>query len=195
MKDRHETEIKLPVRDPRALKRRLRALGFQRVKPRYLESNHLFDFPDRRLRKAHCLLRLRFEGRQGVLTYKGTLIPSGQYKVRREAETLVSDGHRVKQILEGLGLRETFSYEKYRTVYAPPGRQKAFQPPCLEYDETPIGDYLELEGPARWIDQVARQLGYSRRDFLTRGYPTLYFQKCAELGQPPGNMLFPTRKS
>ena len=195
MKERHETEIKLPVRDPQALRRRLRELGFRRVKPRYLESNHLFDFSDQRLRKARCLLRLRFEGRQGVLTYKGTPIRSDPYKVRREAETLVSDGRRVKEILEGLGLRETFFYEKYRTVYAPRGRQKASGPPYLEYDETPIGNYLELEGPARWIDQVARRLGYSRQDFLSRSYAALYFQKCAELGQKPANMVFPARKS
>lgn len=128
MKERHETEIKLPVRDPRVLKRRLRELGFRRIKTRYFESNHLFDFPDQRLRKARCLLRLRFEGRQGVLTYKGAPLPSDLYKVRREVEARVSEGSRVKEILEGLGLRETFSYEKYRTVYAPPGRQKASGP-------------------------------------------------------------------
>lgn len=195
MKQRHETEIKLPVRDPKALKRRLRELGFRRVKPRHLESNHLFDFPDHRLRKGRRLLRLRFEGRQAVLTYKGTVIPSSQYKVRRESETLVSDGRRVIEILEGLGLRETFSYEKYRTVYAPRGRRKASGPPYLEYDETPFGDYLELEGPQRWIDQVARRLGYSRQDFVTRGYPGMYLQNRAGLGRKPTNRVFPTRKS
>jgi adenylate cyclase class 2 len=193
MKERHEIEIKLPVRDPRLLKRRLRELRFRRIKARYFESNHFFDFPDQRLRKARCLLRLRFEGRQGVLTYKGVRLRSERYKVRREVEARVSEGRCVKEILQGLGLRETFSYEKYRTVYAPLGRQKASGSPYVVYDETPIGTFLELEGPQRWIDQVAGQLGYSREDYVTRGYGALYFQRCLELGQRPGNMVFPAR--
>lgn len=194
MKERHETEIKLPVRDPRVLKRRLRELGFRRIRARCFENNHLFDFPDQRLRKAHCLIRLRFEGRQGVLTYKGAPLQSDRYKVRREVETRVSEGYSVKEILEGLGLRETFAYQKYRTVYAPPGRPMASRPRYAEYDETPIGPFLELEGPKRWIDQVAAQLGYSPADYVTRSYVTLYFRRCAELGRRPGNMVFTDRK-
>jgi adenylate cyclase class 2 len=194
MKERQETEIKLPVRDPRALKRRLRELGFRRIKARYLESNYLFDFPDQRLRQAHRLLRLRFEGRQGVLTYKGAPLQSDCYKVRQEVETRVSEGQSVKEILAGLGLRETFSYQKYRTVYAPPGAQRASGPRYAEYDETPIGSFLELEGPKRWIDQVAAQLGYSPDDYVPRSYVALYFRRCAELGRQPGNMVFTNRK-
>jgi len=195
MKERLETEIKLPVRDPRALQRHFRELGFRRVKARYLERNHLFDFPDQRLRKARCLLRLRFEGGQAVLTYKGAPIRSDPHKVRREAEILISDGPCAREILETLGLRETFFYEKYRTVYASKGRQKATVSSYLAYDETPVGNYLELEGSPRWIDQVARRLGYSRRAYVTRSYLALYFQKCAELGREPANMVFPGRKS
>jgi len=160
-----------------------------------LETNYLYDFSDQRLRKARCLLRLRFEGRQGVLTYKGAPLPSDQYKIRREAETLVSDGRRVREILEAVGLRENFSYQKFRTVYALRGGAKTPGPPYLEYDETPIGDYLELEGPGPWIDQVAFRLGYSRQDFIIRSYATLYFQKCAERGQKPSNMVFQPRRS
>jgi len=193
MKERLETEIKLRVSHPPALQRQLRELGFRLITRRYLERNCLFDFPDRRLQKARCLVRLRFEGRQAVLTYKGAPIRSNRYKVRRESETPVNDGCRAREILEGLGLRETFLYEKYRTVYAPAGREKGSGSSYLAYDETPIGNYLELEGPPRWIDRVARRLGYSRQDYITRSYLALYFQKCAELGREPESMVFTAR--
>jgi len=63
------------------------------------------------------------------------------------------------------------------------------------FDETPIGNFLELEGPQRWIDEVARQLGYARRDYITDSYAALYRKKCLEEGAKPGNMIFPTRES
>jgi adenylate cyclase class 2 len=194
MKHRHETEIKLYIHDPKALKRRLRNLGFEVARPRYFESNYLFDFPDLRLRKARCLLRLRLAGRQGLLTFKGTPLRSQFYKIRREIETVIDDGHGLREILESIGLEETFSYEKYRTVYAPRGKREISEAPFLVYDETPIGNYIELEGPERWIDEVATQLGYEREDYIASSYGALYRQKCLARGRKPGNMAFSRRR-
>ena len=195
MKHRHETEIKLAVKDAKALRGRLAELGFRRVVARHFESNYLYDFPDQRLRKARSLIRLRFAGDKGLLTYKGPPVASRDYKIRREIETHVEDGHRLGEILLLLGLREVFSYEKFRTIYAPRGKREVEEAPHAVFDETPIGDYLELEGPQRWIDEVARQLGYSRRDYVTESYATLYRKKCQAEGKALGNMLFPSRES
>src|SRR2546422_2128398 len=71
MKHHQETEIKLEVRDLGAIRRRLAALEFRPIEARHFESNVLFDFKDLRLRKARCLLRLRFAGGKSVLTFKG----------------------------------------------------------------------------------------------------------------------------
>ncbi len=195
MKHRHETEIKLEVRDPREIRRRLRELGFRAVLARHFESNYLFDFPDQRLRKARCLIRLRFAGEQGLLTYKGAPLRSRDYKIRREIETKVEDGHQLREILLLLGLREVFCYEKFRTMYAPRGKSQVADAPHLVFDETPIGDYLELEGPQRWIDEVARHLGYARRDYITESYAALYRKSRQAQGKTPGNMIFPSRES
>ncbi len=189
-----ETEIKLEVRDPRALRERLKKLGFRRATPRHLEVNRLFDFSDLRLRRAGCLLRVRFEGRRCVLTYKGAPLGSGRYKVRGEIETRVENGDRVIQILESLGLHETFRYEKFRTAYARRHNGGSGRAAVLDYDETPIGTFIELEGPKRWIDGVAGQLGFGRQDYVTSSYAALYFQHCRRQGVEPGNMVFPTRK-
>jgi adenylate cyclase class 2 len=195
MKYRHETEVKLEVKDTKDLRRRLTEQGFRPIMARHFESNILFDYPDHRLRKLRCLVRLRYMGDQALLTYKGTPLQSRDYKIRPEFESMVDDGHRVHEILLHLGLKEMFSYEKYRTIYAPRGKRDVLGGPHLVYDETPVGNYIELEGPQRWIDEVARQLGYSRKDYIKESYAALYRKKCQEEGKVPGNMLFPKRES
>ena len=195
MNRQHETEVKLEVRKPGALKRRLRQLGFRCIAPRHFESNALFDFPDLRLWKGRSLLRLRLAGKRWVLTFKGAPVESRGYKVRREIETEIEAGDRMKEVLEGLGLRAAFRYEKYRTAYARGAGARNAGEPLLLYDETPIGNYVELEGPRRWIDAIAQQLGYGRADYITASYGSLYRQKCQERGEAPGDMLFPGHKS
>ncbi len=195
MKHRHETEVKLAVKGPKEVRWRLAELGFRPVQARHFESNYLFDFPDQRLRKSRCLLRLRFAGERGLLTFMGAPVRSRGYKSRREIETTVEDGHRLREILLHLGMREVFYYEKFRTIFAPRGKREVSEAPHLVYDETPVGNYLELEGPERWIDEVARQLGYSRQEYITDSYAALHRKKCLEEGKKPGNMIFPTHES
>jgi adenylate cyclase class 2 len=136
---------------------------------------------------------LRFAGKRGVLTFKGAPLHSHEYKIRKEIETGIEDGDRLREILESLGLREIFRYDKYRTVYR--FTRSGAGTSTLAYDETPIGNYLELEGSRRWIDGVARQLGYRRADYITASYGALYRQKCLQRGEKPENMVFPAHES
>jgi adenylate cyclase class 2 len=195
MSRHHETEIKLEVRDPRALRRRLRELGFRAVEARHFETNAMFDFPDLRLWKARCLLRLRRADKHWFVTFKEAPLRSRRYKIRREIDVRVEDGALLREVLETLGLREAFRYEKYRTVYTREAGGSKTEAPLLVYDETPIGNYLELEGPQRWIDQVAGQLGYRPEDYITASYASLYRQKCRAGGEKPGNMVFARHES
>jgi adenylate cyclase class 2 len=190
MRHRHETEIKLEVRNAKETRRRLTQLGFRPTLARHFESNILFDYPDLRLRKRRCLIRLRFMGDQALLTYKGAPLQSRDYKIRPEFESKVDDGHRVHEILLHLGLREMFCYEKYRTIYAPRGKRDVTDGPHLVFDETPVGNYIELEGSQRWIDEVARQMGYTRKDYIKESYAALYRKRCEAEGETAGNMLF-----
>ena len=189
-----ETEIKLPVSDPKRLENRLAQLGFKVIKPRHFESNYLFDFPDLRLCKSGRLLRLRFAAGENLLTFKGPAISGRRYGRRREIETRVEDGILLRQVLENLELEEVFAYEKFRTVFAAGMRAPLHGSPQVAYDETPIGIYLELEGPAKWIDKVASRLGYSPRDYITATYLALYLQNCRAEGRRPGDMVFKGHK-
>ncbi len=211
MERKQEIEIKLEVRDPKAVKRRLRELGFRRVKARHFESNRLFDFPDDALGRARCMLRLRRAKGRTIVTFKGAPARSRRYKVRTEIETEVKDSRRLEEILKTAELREVFRYDKYRTEYdlrlegGEGGGQRGSVRRKLGargedagrgtvvYDETPIGNYLELEGPKRWIDRVARQLGFGPQDYITLSYAALYYQKRREAGKRRENMVFPTR--
>ena len=190
MKPPREIEIKLKVEGPRALRPLLKECGLVVVERRHFESNTVFDFRDLRLRRSRSLLRLRTKGRRNILTFKGPPHTSASYKIRTEIETEIEDAGALQGILEGLGLRAIFRYEKYRTAYAEKGRRKAKGTPLLVYDETPIGPFVELEGPVRWIDRTARRLGYQKRDYLTSSYAALYQDDCRKKGIKTGDMVF-----
>ena len=41
-------------------------------------------------------------------------------------------------------------------------------------DETPIGNFCEIEGPPRWIDVTAKKLGVEAEDYITKNYASLF---------------------
>jgi adenylate cyclase, class 2 len=172
MKSNQEIEIKLRIVNPRKLKRAIKLLGFQQLSRRVHERNTLFDFEDGSLRNAGCALRLRTAGRENLLTFKGASHPSKKYKIRREIETTIGDPGQLVAILKAIGMRPVLSYEKYRTAYSAGGGLQA-RPAKLAWDETAAGNYLELEGSRRWIDGIARRLGFSEKEYLTTSYVAL----------------------
>ena len=192
-----ETEIKLPVEDDglKKIRRSLKRLGFRLSRRRVHEDNYLFDFADRRLRRRGRLLRLRFVGGKSLLTFKG---PAGKgpaggkgpYKTRTELEFAVRDGKAFRQVIEIIGLNVSFRYEKYRTTFSEEGSGKRHSGAVAVLDETPIGNFLELEGPPRWIDRVAQGLGYRKKDYISASYATLYRLDCRRKRRKAGHMVF-----
>lgn len=169
---RHEVEIKLPVDNITAMRRRLQQLGFHLHDRRRIEINWLFDDDQGGLKADGLLLRLRKSGREWLLTYKGPAQP-GPHKSREESETAVQNGDQMRQILHGLGYRETFIYERYRTTFVHgTGRHRGE----AVIDETPIGTFLELEGAPAWIDRSAAALGFAPSQYILQSYATLFQQ-------------------
>jgi len=213
---REEIEIKLRVRDVAALRARLKRLRAREISPRTHESNTLYDTPKKDLRRRGQLIRIRIEqaassfvkGRSNentaaLLTYKGPspLSPNGRktgrhfkirshFKIKDETEVSVAGADQMAGILRALGLHPVFRYEKFRTTYALPGIRGL----KIELDETPVGIYLELEGPFAGIARGARLLGYRRQDYLKETYGSLYLAVCRRCGLKPGDMLFPPTK-
>jgi adenylate cyclase class 2 len=168
-----ETEIKLAVKDARSARRMLLAAGFQVARRRVFERNTIFDTAKNTMRRGRTLLRLREAGGLTILTYKGAPVPSSRHKSREEIETEVQDPAAMRGVLERLGYRAQWRYEKYRTEYR---LERGAGLAML--DETPIGVYLELEGSPRWIDRMARLLGFTHQDYITASYARLHLQHC-----------------
>jgi len=119
----------------------------------------------------------------------------GSHKVRDEIEAQVTDSDNLIKIFEGLGMRGWFRYEKYRSTYQLPAAKSWARGLLIEVDETPIGIFVELEGPPAAIDRAATELGYSKRDYILTNYLALYAEDCRRKGQQPQNMLFPNKNS
>jgi adenylate cyclase class 2 len=215
-KQNQEVEIKLRVPDARRLGLHLKKVRARIVVPRTYESNTLYDTPSRNLTRHGQLIRIRMEqpnphpgkaqsGRRvnAVLTYKGPhglrrASPSSgaktagkpRFKIREEVEVAVGDPEQMARILRFLGFRPVFRYEKFRTTYVLAGVPGV----KVEFDETPVGLFLELEGNADAIDRAALRLGYSAADYLTSTYGDIYLADCRCRGRKPTDMLFPPIK-
>jgi len=167
-----ETEIKFRIADLEAVERRLRSAGFRLETPRTFESNVLYDTPRRELRARTEILRIRNYGGRWVLTHK-RLPDSGPgedvHKHRIETETEVSDGAALAEVFSSLGLRPAFRYEKWRAEWTDGEGH------CV-VDETPIGNYAELEGAPEWIERVSAALGVDHAQYLTLSYGRLFEQ-------------------
>jgi adenylate cyclase, class 2 len=161
-----EIEIKFQVKDLRKLGRTLRAEGFRLVTPRTNEMNTLYDLPGEVLRARKELLRLRKYGSAWTLTHKSAG-RKGRHSSRVELETSVADGRTMDAILRALGYAPSFRYEKFRAEWTDGKGQ-------VVVDETPIGNFCEIEGPPRWIDATAKKLGVGREDYITKNYATLF---------------------
>jgi len=182
MSSNKEVEIKFGIDNVRELTRRLRATGFRLVTARTREMNTLYDFSDQRLRKRGELLRLRKYGSEWLLTHKAKGA-AGRHKTRVETQTKVNDGGKMEGILQALGFLPTFRYEKFRSEWSD-GKGH------VVVDNTPIGDFGEIEGPPRWIDQVAKRLGIERKDYITQTYADLFSEWKRRTGSPAKEMTF-----
>jgi adenylate cyclase class 2 len=178
-----EVEIKIAVPNAADAMALLTSKGFSVAATRVLESNDVYDTPAATLRGQGCLLRVRHAA-ECVLTFKGPATQD-RHKSREEFETRVSDPASTARILQNLGYSVSFRYEKYRTEFA-----RAGDPGVITVDETPIGNFIEVEGSAEWIDATARELGFSEEQYLTASYGSLYREYCAMKAITPTHMVF-----
>ena len=181
-----EIEIKFQVKDLRGLARKLRSAGFRLVTRQTHEMNTLYDLPGEVLRKRKELLRLRKYGSAWTLTHKSGG-KKGRHSSRMELETGVADGKKMDMILRKLGYVPTFRYEKFRAEWSDKKGQ-------VVVDETPIGNFCEIEGPSRWIDATAKKMGVSPADYITKNYATLFADWKQVTGSPANEMTFVTVK-
>lgn len=175
-----EREIKLRVISADDARVRVNALGATPVKGRRLQEDSLLDDDAGLLRHRQAVLRVRNEGGKSLLTFKGPVQP-GPMKLREERETVVADGETLTGILQELGLRIWFRYEKYREEFAADDA-------VIAIDETPVGAFIEIEGSEAAIHRTAEALGFTAADYITDSYRAL-FLRAREAGSISGDHM------
>ena len=128
-------------------------------------------------------MRVRHEGGHSLLTFKGPPQP-GPMKLREEHETIVGDGQVLMTILQALGLRIWFRYEKYREEFVA-------EDVVIAIDETPVGVFVEIEGSEEHIGRTALALGRGPADYITDSYRTLFVAHREQCGANDEDMVFP----
>jgi adenylate cyclase, class 2 len=177
-----EIEIKFRVGNLRSLSRKLRDAGFRLETPRTHEMNTLYDLPGEVLRNRKELLRIRKYGSQWTLTHKSGTVRA-RHSSRVELETEIADGNTMDAILCALGYAPSFRYEKFRAEWTDGKGQ-------VVVDETPIGNFCEIEGRPRWIDATAKKLGVIPADYITKNYATLFAEWKNATGSSANEMTF-----
>jgi adenylate cyclase class 2 len=136
------------------------------------------------------VLRVRQESGTSLLTFKGPVQPSVM-KLREELETAVGDGTLMLRVLEELGFRVWFRYQKYREEFA---LEDIDVDVIIAVDETPVGTYVEIEGGERGIATATGALGREAADYLLDSYRGLFVSHCQERGLPITDMIFAERR-
>ena len=178
-----EIEVKIPVEDLDAVRRGLQERGAVATRARHDECNDLYDHPDGRLAAAGCALRLRRTAGLCLLTFKGPARFEQGIRTREERETTVGEAGEAEAILVGAGLARRFRYEKLREEWALAGCAVAL-------DETPIGNFVEIEGDPARIREAVTALGLDFASATPYSYPHLYSLKRKETPALPPDMVF-----
>ncbi|MEW6455553.1 MAG: class IV adenylate cyclase [Acidobacteriota bacterium] len=173
-----EKEIKLKIKNLNQIKLKIKKLNAVLEKRRSFEDNVLFDFPDNSLRKKGFALRIRKQGNEAYLTFKGEKIRSKNFKIREELEIKLENPDILYDIFTRIGLKKTFRYQKFRTLFK-------ISDVHVALDETPVGNFIEIEGKEENIISMAEKLGYRDNDIITLDYVEI-FKKTHK----KGNMIF-----
>jgi adenylate cyclase, class 2 len=179
-----ETEIKLRFESAEAARQAIDALGASPHSPRRLQDDALLDDEAGTMYGRRSALRVRRDGDDARVTFKGPVIP-GPMKSREEIETSVGDGDKLLRVFRELGFTPRFRYQKYREELRLGGL-------IVAIDETPIGVFVELEGPQDEITAAADRLGFTPSDYIRASYRTLFLSYRQTHGLTDADMLFPS---
>ncbi len=163
-----ESELKFRVSGPRdhaKLRTMLRKRG-AKLTGRYKEDNYRFNGPGKSTRNTTLRLRIFNGGPRGALTAKGPAKFDGGVKIREETEIEVTDVHATLDLLQQLGFRVGWTYPKQRSMWALDGV-------AITLDVLDFGWFVELEGPAEVLPEMARSFGLAPANALRDSYSVM----------------------
>lgn len=180
-----EVEIKLAVKDPEDLKKKLLENGFQRGKI-VREEDVYFNSDHHDFRKRDEALRIRSvrnleSGKeQTLLTFKGPKIDQVSM-TRKELETGIESLPVMREVLMNLGFDKQYPVIKTRAYY-----EKENLTACVDQVER-LGDFLELEvlveeetgkeSALLFIEETLKHLGHDLKETTRTSYLTMLMEK------------------
>jgi len=188
-----EIEAKVRIADPEAFRRRM-AERSESGGETVFEDNRLFDDPAGTLRRRGAALRVREERPAGggeplraTLTYKGPRAES-ELKRREEIEIevqAVPGSPGLAAVFQATGLRETFRYQKRRSLWRVGGCE-------VTLDELPhLGWFVEIEGPTeKAVRACLEGLGLADEPLVADDYIALLSERLRSLGLDPTRAVF-----
>jgi len=183
-----EIEAKIKVENLEFYAERLKKLGGQ-FEHQCAQRDYFFDYPDRRLLRADCGLRLRQqiigEGEQIMLCYKGPREAASAYKRRQEIELAVASLAGGRGLLEALGFEVTIAFEKRRSQWRLDDCIV-----CLD-QVVELGFFIEIEGPAEEaVAGVQGRLQLQDGSHLGDSYAVLLAEHLQKTNRPQSWELF-----
>lgn len=148
-----EVEVRTLVDNKKRLIEKAKEFGFIEVKT-MTQHDIIFDKPDASLFKSGKKIRIRIEGQDATLTYKGDLTGDKNISKRQELNISIffNDIDYYKEFLSAIGYPICFQLRKERTILKK-------EDVLLSFDEWPIlGCMLEIEGPEEKIKEWAKCL-------------------------------------
>ena len=162
-----ESELKIPVTNLDAVRAALQRARATVEQLAAREVNLLLDTEDGRLRNSGSVLRLRQHGARNILTFKGPVSYEGSIKVREEYETEFANFPRMIEVFEHLGFAVYMRYEKDREEWLLEGYS-------VVLDHTPMGNFVEVEGPPERLEGTAVLLGLDTNAAIRGSYVGLW---------------------
>lgn len=163
--------------------------GEPQAGPRHFEDNYLLDYPGTPIRRQGCGLRLRLTPLADTFTWKGPARPDPRLKIREEIEVGIAGGRALLTILEQIGLRVIFRYQKFRQVFPLAGGLTAV------IDETPFGWFTELEGPPEEIERVSHLLELDPANHVRASYAGYFVMELERQGRKgETDVVFPPER-
>jgi adenylate cyclase class 2 len=144
----YEVELKFPLADTTSMLSQLEQLGAKPAAERHQQDRY-FAHPTRDFAKTDEALRIRSDGQQNCITYKGPVLDL-QVKLRHEIETPVAEGRdaceQLTEMFGLLGFREVRTVSKRRTPYHLTWNDLSIE---LTLDEVEgLGSFVEIEALA-----------------------------------------------
>ena len=151
-----EIEVKILNVNSKSIRKILKKNGAKFVKKVFQQN---FRYYNAYTKRSHITVRVRKEDEIAILTVKANKKVINGHKVMDEYETPV-DYKNILLILGTLGFKEYALTEIKREYWR-------IKNCSVEFCIVPhIPEYMEIEGASKNINNVAKMLGYSKKDFV-----------------------------